>query len=39
MQFVGFKGLAEKVKERREKARREKVREKLRGSIDILRGV
>ncbi|KAL8859096.1 MAG: hypothetical protein Q9178_004359 [Gyalolechia marmorata] len=39
VQFVGFKGLAEKVKERREKARREKVREKLRGSIDILRGV
>ena len=39
VQFVGFKGLAEKVKERREKARREKVRESLRGSIDILRGV
>ncbi|KAL8908371.1 MAG: hypothetical protein Q9171_005478 [Xanthocarpia ochracea] len=39
VQFVGFKGLAEKVKERREKARREKVRERLRGSIDILRGV
>ncbi|KAL8713301.1 MAG: hypothetical protein Q9220_002500 [cf. Caloplaca sp. 1 TL-2023] len=39
VQFVGFKGLAEKVKERREKARREKVRERLRGSIDVLRGV
>ena len=39
VQFVGFKGLAEKVKERRERARREKVRDKLRGSIDVLRGV
>ncbi|KAL8812986.1 MAG: hypothetical protein Q9200_000613 [Gallowayella weberi] len=39
VQFVGFKGLAEKVKERREKARRDKVRERLRGSIDVLRGV
>ncbi|KAL8680538.1 MAG: hypothetical protein Q9186_003289 [Xanthomendoza sp. 1 TL-2023] len=39
VQFVGFKGLAEKVKERREKARREKVRARLRGSIDVLRGV
>ena len=37
--FVGFKGLAEKVKERRERARREKVRDKLKGSIDVLRGV
>ncbi|KAL8963513.1 MAG: hypothetical protein Q9193_000229 [Seirophora villosa] len=39
VQFVGFKGLAEKVKQRREEARREKVRERLRGSIDVLRGV
>lgn len=39
VQFVGFKELAEKVKERREKARREKVRDRLRGSIDVLRGV
>ncbi|KAI4127249.1 MAG: hypothetical protein LQ338_003292 [Usnochroma carphineum] len=39
VQFVGFKGLAEKVKEKREEARREKVRERLRGSIDVLRGV
>ncbi|KAL9040401.1 MAG: hypothetical protein Q9180_001931 [Flavoplaca navasiana] len=39
VQFVGFKGLAERVKERRERARREKVRDKLRGSIDVLRGV
>ncbi|KAL8918651.1 MAG: hypothetical protein Q9208_007212 [Pyrenodesmia sp. 3 TL-2023] len=39
VQFVGFKGLAEKVKERREEAKREKVRERLRGSIDVLRGV
>ncbi|KAL8970671.1 MAG: hypothetical protein Q9183_001405 [Haloplaca sp. 2 TL-2023] len=39
VQFVGFKGLAEKVKERREEARREKVRERLRESIDVLRGV
>ncbi|KAL8671788.1 MAG: hypothetical protein Q9168_003711 [Polycauliona sp. 1 TL-2023] len=39
VQFVGFKGLAEKVKERRERAKREKVRDKLRGSIDVLRGV
>ncbi|KAL9017763.1 MAG: hypothetical protein Q9185_004920 [Variospora sp. 1 TL-2023] len=38
VQFVGFKGLAEKVKQRREEARREKVRERLRGSIDVLRG-
>ncbi|KAI4208287.1 MAG: hypothetical protein LQ346_000167 [Caloplaca aetnensis] len=39
VQFVGFKGLAEKVKERREEAKREKMRERLRGSIDVLRGV
>ncbi|CAO1605552.1 hypothetical protein XANCAGTX0491_009066 [Xanthoria calcicola] len=39
VQFVGFKGLAGKVKERRERARREKVRDRLRGSIDVLRGV
>ena len=39
VQFVGFKGLAEKVKERREEARREKVRQRLKGSIDVLRGV
>ncbi|KAI4145694.1 MAG: hypothetical protein L6R39_003731 [Caloplaca ligustica] len=41
VQFVplGFKGLAEKVKERREEARREKVRERLRGSIDVLRAI
>ncbi|KAL8649987.1 MAG: hypothetical protein Q9210_004088 [Variospora velana] len=39
VQFVGFKGLAEKVKQRREEARREKVRERLRGSIDVLRGI
>ncbi|KAL8871925.1 MAG: hypothetical protein Q9174_002347 [Haloplaca sp. 1 TL-2023] len=39
VQFVGFKGLAEKVKERREEARREKVRERLKESIDVLRGV
>ncbi|KAL8942043.1 MAG: hypothetical protein Q9216_001896 [Gyalolechia sp. 2 TL-2023] len=39
VQFVPFRGLADKVKERREEARREKVREKLKGSIDVLRGV
>lgn len=39
VQFVGFKGLAEKLKERREEARREKVRQRLKGSIDVLRGV
>lgn len=39
VQFVGFKTLAGKVKERRERARREKVRDRLRGSIDVLRGV
>ncbi|KAL8740260.1 MAG: hypothetical protein Q9190_007019 [Brigantiaea leucoxantha] len=39
VQFVGFKGLAEKVKERREEARREKVREKLKGSIDVIRSL
>ncbi|KAL9613158.1 MAG: hypothetical protein Q9167_002278 [Letrouitia subvulpina] len=39
VQFVGFKGFTEKVKERREEARREKVREKLKGSIDVVRGL
>ncbi|KAL8941162.1 MAG: hypothetical protein Q9211_001936 [Gyalolechia sp. 1 TL-2023] len=39
VQFVPFKGLADKVKERREEARRERVRERLKGSIDVLRGV
>ncbi|KAL8689511.1 MAG: hypothetical protein Q9218_004835 [Villophora microphyllina] len=39
VQFVGFKGVVEKVRERREEARREKVRERLKGSIDVLRGV
>ncbi|KAI4171959.1 MAG: hypothetical protein LQ343_003868 [Gyalolechia ehrenbergii] len=39
VQFVPFRGLADKVKERREEARREKVRERLKGSIDVLRGV
>ncbi|KAL8727797.1 MAG: hypothetical protein Q9181_005572 [Wetmoreana brouardii] len=38
VQFVGFKGLAEKVKEKREEAKREKMRQRLRGSIDVLRG-
>lgn len=39
VQFVPFRGLADKVKEKREEARREKVRQKLKGSIDVLRGV
>ncbi|KAL9046208.1 MAG: hypothetical protein Q9214_000899 [Letrouitia sp. 1 TL-2023] len=39
VQYVGFKGFTEKVKERREEARRERVREKLKGSIDVVRGL
>ncbi|KAI4182259.1 MAG: hypothetical protein L6R41_006087 [Letrouitia leprolyta] len=39
VQFVPFRGLADKMKEKREEARREKVRQKLKGSIDVLRGV
>lgn len=40
VQFVGFKGLAqrmEKAKVRREEGKRERVREKLRGSIGVVR--
>ena len=40
VQFVGFKGLAErmeKAKVRREEGRRERVRERLRGSIGVVR--
>lgn len=40
VQFVGFKGLAqrmEKAKVKREEGRRERIREKLRGSIGVVR--
>lgn len=40
VQFVGFKGLAErmeKAKEKREEGRRERIRERLRGSIGIVK--
>lgn len=41
MQFVGFRPLAqwmEKTMNQREEGKREKVRERLRGSIDVIRG-
>lgn len=41
VQFVGFKSLAqrmEKAMNQREEGKREKVRERLRGSIDVIRG-
>lgn len=40
VQFIGFKGLAErmeKAKEKREEGRRERIRERLRGSIGVVK--
>lgn len=40
VQFIGFKGLAErmeKAKVKREEGRRERIREKLRGSIGVVK--